>query len=167
AGRVAAACQDETTRHWLTGLPDPFDEDTALAYVEHARASTASGSEVYWAVADVSTDALAGALTLMAAGAPDTREVGYWTHPDARGRGVMAEALRLAVRHARIDPQDGGLGLRRLVLRAAADNVASQRVAEQAGFVRTGSGRQAQRLGDGRYTDMVGYDLLCAEIAGP
>ncbi|HEX2705850.1 MAG TPA: GNAT family N-acetyltransferase, partial [Candidatus Lustribacter sp.] len=51
AGGIVQACTDAQTRHWLAGLPDPYDEDTALAYVEHARACTASGAAVYWAVA--------------------------------------------------------------------------------------------------------------------
>jgi len=63
-----------------------------------------------------------------------TAELGYWVHPGARGRGVATEAARLIVRHTLIPVDDGGLGLRRLTLRAAAQNVASQRVAERAGL---------------------------------
>jgi RimJ/RimL family protein N-acetyltransferase len=59
--------------------------------------------------------------------------VGYWLAPEARGRGVMTEALRDVVSWAR---EEHGIG--RLVLTTHPDNVASQRVAERAGFVRVG-----------------------------
>jgi RimJ/RimL family protein N-acetyltransferase len=86
-------------------------------------------------------------------------EVGYWAHPDARGRGVMTEAVRLAVRHAFIAEADGGLGLHRLTGFAAVDNTASRRVLEAAGFVQFGTERQAILVRDG-WHDCAGYELL-------
>ncbi len=88
---------------------------------------------------------------------------GYWTHPDSRGRGVMTEAVRLLVRHAFAPVESGGLGMRRLDLRTAAGNSASQHVTERNGFVRTGLQGQAERLGDGSYDDLVAFDLLASE----
>jgi RimJ/RimL family protein N-acetyltransferase len=87
-------------------------------------------------------------------------EIGYWAHPDARGRGVMSEAVRLAVRHAFIPTQDGGLGRRRLQLIAAGGNAASQHVACVNGFVQVGRDRKAELLGDGTFADLVRFDLL-------
>jgi RimJ/RimL family protein N-acetyltransferase len=91
---------------------------------------------------------------------PGGAEVGYWMHPSARGTGIATDAVRLLVRHATIDRLDGGLGLRRLTLRTAAGNLASQRVAAKAGFERTGVERAAERLGDGTFDDLVGWDQL-------
>ncbi len=62
-------------------------------------------------------------------------EIGYWAHPDARGRGVMSEACGLAVRHAFTPPTTGGLGLQRLRISAAEGNAASHRVIVANGFV--------------------------------
>jgi RimJ/RimL family protein N-acetyltransferase len=90
-------------------------------------------------------------------------EVGYWTHPDTRGRGVMSEAVRLAVRHAFVPRQDGGLGRRRLQLDAADGNLASQHIALANGFVQVGRDRQAEPLGDGTFVDLLRYDLLVEE----
>jgi RimJ/RimL family protein N-acetyltransferase len=104
----------------------------------------------------------------MGLGGPDptSGEVGYWAHPAARGTGVTTEAVGLLVRHAFSPVAEGGLGLRRLLLKAAVGNDASQHVAETNGFHRTGVERQAERLGDGSYADLVDYDLLVTD-GGP
>jgi RimJ/RimL family protein N-acetyltransferase len=88
---------------------------------------------------------------------PTSGEIGYWMHPAARGRGLMTEAVRMVVRHA-LDPE--GLDRRRLVLYAAADNPASNAVAIAAGYQHYGTQRAAERLGDGSYDDLHGYELL-------
>ena len=77
----------------------------------------------------------------------------------------MSEAVRLAVRHAFVPADEGGLGRRRLRLNVADGNVASQRVALRGGFVEVGRDRLAERLGDGSYVDLVRYDLLASEYA--
>ncbi len=168
AARVVTACSHPTTWHWLAGLPRPYRLEHALDYIASAHTSAAAGEELKLAVAGSShrsTDqdgVLLGAVSLMhlRGATPGLAEVGYWTHPDARGRGVMTQAVQLAVRHAFAPVEDGGLGLRRLVLRAAAGNTASQRVAARAGFVVTGRQRRAEQLGDGTWDDLVDHDLL-------
>ena len=88
-------------------------------------------------------------------------EVGYWVAAEARGRGVATAATRAR----------GALGFRRrararaLQLRADAENVASNRVAEKAGFTREGVLR-AQRYNArlGRRSDFVMWSLLREEL---
>lgn len=159
ADRVAEACSDPTTQHWLNTLPRPYTPDVARGYVADCTWRAATGTKVTWAVADRGTDALLANLALMHLGPPNPRcaEVGYWAHPDARGRGVVTEALRAAVPWA-FGPD--GPGLTQLSLLAAAGNVASNRVAEKAGFRRAGQEREAELLGDGTVDDLVSYDLL-------
>jgi RimJ/RimL family protein N-acetyltransferase len=77
----------------------------------------------------------------------------------ARGRGVCTRALRLLSRHALDD-----LGLQRLQLVADPDNVASQRVAEKAGFRREGVLRAHLRHPDGRIRDSVMFSLLPGDL---
>jgi RimJ/RimL family protein N-acetyltransferase len=60
-------------------------------------------------------------------------EIGYWIHPDARGRGVAARATALVA-----DWALGKLGLHRLEAYVADDNPASVKTIERAGFVREG-----------------------------
>ena len=75
----------------------------------------------------------------------------------------MSEAVRLAVRHAFIPREDGGLGRRRLRLSAADGNSASQHIARVNGFMKVGRDRQAERLDDGTFADLVRFDLLVDE----
>jgi len=90
-------------------------------------------------------------------------EIGYWTHPEARGQGVMSEAVRLAVRHAFIAREDGGLGRKRVRLNAADGNSASLHIARTNGFVQIGRDRQSEPLGDGTFADLLRFDLLVDE----
>jgi RimJ/RimL family protein N-acetyltransferase len=116
-------------------------------------------------VADPESDLCLGSVAVMdlhdALGTAG--EIGYWSHPDARGRGVMSEAVRLAVRHAFIPREDGGLGRSRLRLNAADGNSASLHIARATGFVEVGRDRQAEPLGDGTFADLVRFDLLVGE----
>ncbi len=113
-----------------------------------------------WAVADPATDALLGCVDVFDLAPDADAEIGCWTHPAARGRGVATAACRAVVRHCFASPQDGGLGLERVRMRAAAGNTASQHVIEGCGFTATGRERSALRLGDGSLTDLLTYDLL-------
>ena len=88
-------------------------------------------------------------------------EVGYWVGADARGRGVATAATRLAARWAFESVPE----LVRLQLRAAVENVASNRVAEKAGFTREGVLR-AQRYNPrlDKRVDFVMWSLLREEL---
>lgn len=165
APRVVEACTDPLSRHWLSTLPSPYTEADALAYVGATRMAHAEGRALFWCIADAATDECVGAITVMGLNGPDptSGEVGYWAHPAARGRGVMTEAVRLAVRHAFVPREDGGLGRRRLELLAAVGNDASLAVARRNRFVEVGRERVAERLGDGTFADRVRFDLLAAD----
>jgi RimJ/RimL family protein N-acetyltransferase len=121
---------------------------------------------VGFAVADPATDRLLGSIAIFDLKPGRDAEIGYWTHPDARGRGVMTEACGLAVRHAFAREVEGGLGLQRVQISAADGNEASHRVIRDNGFVPTGRERRALRLGDGSLVDCLCYDLLVEEYAG-
>jgi RimJ/RimL family protein N-acetyltransferase len=73
--------------------------------------------------------------------------------------------VRLAVRHAFIARDDGGLGRARLRLNAAEGNSASRHCALANGFVQVGRDRRAQPLGDGTFVDLVRFDLLVDQWA--
>ena len=72
----------------------------------------------------------------------------------------MTEAVRLAVRHAFVPEEDGGLGLHRVYAFAAEPNAASRHVLRSVGFTETGRDRHGTRMRDGRYVDTVVHDLL-------
>jgi RimJ/RimL family protein N-acetyltransferase len=161
--RMVEACEDARTRYWLTQLPAPFTEDDAREFIESRVEQRARGEGVTWAVADPDTDELLGDLSLFDRWRGEA-ELGYWSHPAARGRGVMTEAAGLAVRHALVPVEDGGLGLRRLKVSAAEGNTASLRVIEANGFTHVGRYRRRIPVGPDRtYVDAKLYDLLAEE----
>ena len=163
--RVREACADVRTQRWLPQLPSPYGLSDAQWYVRTREEQHATGRGLYWCVADPADDRCLGSIALMNLAGPDTNpEIGYWTHPGARGRGVMTEALRRVVRHAVLPVDDGGLGLARVTLQAAAGNGASNAVAVAAGMTRVGVARGAETLRDGTVDDFVLYDVLADEV---
>lgn len=140
--RVLEGCTDERTAYWLGHMVHPFTAEDAAGFLLRRNDGMASGLHLHWVVADPDDDRLLGTISVLHIRLGEG-EIGYWAHPEARGRGVMSEAARLAVRHSFIDRADGGLGLRRLRLLAAVDNAASRHVAEASGFVLEGIARDA------------------------
>jgi len=158
--RIVEACSDQQTHHWLNGMPRPYTPQDARAYyLGDCIWQAALGSKATWAIADRTTDELLGNVAVMdmLGLAPENGEVGYWAHPDARGRGVIREAVRLVTDYA-FSPD--GLDRRRLALYAAVDNAASNAIAVANQFQLVGTQHQSERLGDGSITHLNEYELL-------
>jgi RimJ/RimL family protein N-acetyltransferase len=115
-------------------------------------------------MADPVTDAFGGVVSVHRIQRP-IGELGYWTHPAARGRGMTTEAVRMVSRHALIDIEDGGLGLLRLELFADVENTASLIVAERAGYTRIGTQRDGIATRTTTRHDCAIYDLLPTDLA--
>jgi RimJ/RimL family protein N-acetyltransferase len=147
---VQRACDDAGSARWLP-LPVPYTEQDARSWALRLVPSEwADGKVASAAVVDAGTDDLLGAVGLTP-GRDRSGEVGYWTAPWARGRGVAVRAARLHTAWA-VD----ALGLARVELLTDVGNHASQRVAAKAGFVREGVARavRAEPRGTAR-VDMV------------
>jgi len=163
--RIVEACRDAQSRHWLSTLPAPYTDEDAREHLFQIRSQQAAGSAVYWAVTAPDDDELVAEVCVFVRDdAGRQGEVGYWAHPRARGRGLTTAAVRLAARHALLPQEEGGLGMDRLLLRAASGNAASRRVAEKAGFRAAGVDRAADPLGDGTLDDDIRFDLLPDEL---
>lgn len=166
AQRVMEACGDERTQQWLTGMPSPYGLDDAKGFIAGRSDQAASGDAVAWAIADAVTDELLGNVSIFGLNNRIDNtigEIGYWMHPDARGRKVMSSAVELVIGHAFRPVEDGGLSRRRLVLRCADVNTASAHVAEANGFTRVADERLADPRRDGTYNNLRTYDLLATE----
>jgi RimJ/RimL family protein N-acetyltransferase len=167
APRVQEACSDPETIKWLGGdiINERYSLEHAHRFIERALSRSAAGTHMSWAIADTATDDLRGHISLIGGGGEltDTAALGYWAQPETRGTGITTAAAVAVVNEALTPTADGGGGLRRLTLRVAVGNVGSQRVAEAAGFVRTGRTRQSDPLIDGTFTDEFTYDLLATD----
>jgi [ribosomal protein S5]-alanine N-acetyltransferase len=152
-GRIAEACNDEATRHWLVSLPRPYTLRDADAFIEGTREMAAQRHGLGWCVADPVDDRCVGSVSLEGYANYALRgEIGYWAHPDSRGRRLIGEAVRLVSEYAT------GSGLVSFVqIRCAAGNLASRGVAEGAGYVQVGVLPRAEPLGDGSIDDLVIY----------
>ena len=110
-----------------------------------------------WAVEDAATGTLVGSVSVHSIDVvQNDAQVGYWTAPAARGRGVAALAVDTACRWA-----FGALPVDRIELCHAVENAASGRVAQRAGFTYEGHLRRSFRYGDGVKHD----ELLWARLA--
>lgn len=163
--RIVEGCLDPVTARWLGQLPQPYRRADAEWFLHDAEERHATGRAVTWALADPVDDRLVGIINLFDLRAELDAEVGYWVHPDARRHGVATEACRLALRHAFVPQEDGGLGLERVRAVAAVENTASQVVLERSGLSLQGRERRLIRLGSGARSDAAIYDVLAEEVA--
>ncbi len=158
APRIQEACAEDRTQHWLGGLPEPYTLQDALDYVESRTQQLAEATGVTWAVTAPDDDTLLATIGWFDH-TPGVRcEIGYWTHPDARGRGLMTRATGVVTRHV-VETW----GVARVAAFAAVDNTASRRVIEANGFTQYG----VERLGiqvRGARADMALYDVLAGEV---
>jgi RimJ/RimL family protein N-acetyltransferase len=148
APTVLRACRDAETQRWLPALPRPYELSDALAFV---RGEAAPGELSFAFTVD---GVVAGSIG-MSAVPGRIGSVGYWCAAEHRGRGWTARALRLFATHA-----FGAIDIARLQLVAEPGNVASQKVAAKAGFVREGVLRSYITHPDGRRADAVMFSLL-------
>jgi len=161
--RITEACRDPQTRHWLPDLPDPYTDDDARAFVRQGALEASLGRRVGWTVADPADDRLLARITIFRLNDPlnpTGGEIGYWAHPDARGRGVVGAALELLVAHAFAPIADGGIGRHRLQIGTAWGNTASRHVAERVGFTLVGHFHADGIVGGGALNDGAWYELL-------
>lgn len=166
--RHVEAGNDPLARWWSATLPVPYTDDDARRWLRDHPLERSLGSGVGWVIADPDDDRYLGTVSVFGtdrAYTPTGGEVGYRAHPDARGRGVVSAAVRRVVRHAFTPVADGGMGRHRLQLGAAADNTASRRVAERAGFRLWGRPRADGVHGTENeiVDDGVWYDLLATD----
>lgn len=133
----AATVRDPEIQRWTT---EPHD-----LTAERVRAAIAALTErsMAWAVADAETGDLVGNAAV--ALEDDRAEPSYWVAGAARGRGVATAVLGELVRRC----LEAGHGRIEVVVQA--DNAASRRVAQKAGFELVGFERHPRLGHSARY----------------
>ncbi|GAA2135847.1 hypothetical protein GCM10009844_01510 [Nocardioides koreensis] len=157
--RIVEGCSDPETQRWLGQIPAPYGEADARDWLEQSTERLARGEAMNWAVVDpADEDTALGSVGWFNHTLGVECEVGYWTHPDARRRGVTTRAVAAVVGYA-VEV----LEVQRVTAFAAVDNVASCRVIEACGLSRYGVERLGAWVRAGR-ADMALYDVLAAEV---
>ncbi|MCX4510192.1 MULTISPECIES: GNAT family N-acetyltransferase [Streptomyces] len=170
APALADMMNDELVGAW-TAVPQPFTEAAAHHWIsEYAPTERAAGRGIDLAITEFLTQRLVGVIQL---GSTDWRvrsaEMSYIIAPWARGEGYASEAA-LATAHWLFRDQR----FERLELRTAADNTASQQVAQKIGCISEGVLRGAciarTRTEDGGWTDLrtdfIIWSLLPEDLEG-
>ena len=152
---IVAACQDPEIPRW-TMVPEPYGEADAREYLRIRYEWLHGGISAPFAIVDAADrDRLLGSIALMNFNWGHRRgEVGYWLAREARGQGHASRAVRVICTWG-----FRTLLLERIGLSAAVENLASQGVAERAGFTREAIQRRYLRIKD-RQMDMVTFGLL-------
>lgn len=152
AGAIVDGASDPQTLQWLP-LPRPYLREHAVAWISNHCAPPAFPRVIE------ADGAFAGVIDLKKTDwRGGTTEIGYWLHPDFRGRGLMSAAVRLLGDWA-LEEQ----GMQRVEIRVAMGNVPSQRVARAAGYLREGVLRNAGFLHEGR-VDLVVFSRIRADL---
>jgi RimJ/RimL family protein N-acetyltransferase len=127
------AFADPVTERFSWPHARPFAEADARDYFESQEAGRRRGEQLELALVDPADDAvvLGGAALYDVDVVAGQASIGYWLAAPARGRGTATRAVELLSRWAFTR-----LGLVRLQITCAPDNLASQHVAERCGFTR-------------------------------
>lgn len=158
ADLIADACTaDPLIKHWVMRLPNA-DASGAEQWIAERRRSEEPGNQITRGVTERADDRLVGAIWLGRFDHEARRaELAFWIAPQHRERGLATAAVN-AMTAFGFDE----LHLVRVQLLAATENLASQRVAEKAGFQREGV-LQAYRRINGQHTDLIMYSRLRPE----
>jgi RimJ/RimL family protein N-acetyltransferase len=148
---LLAEANNPESLHWGFGGP-ALTEAQAQARCVKAGLDWLIGGAANLLLCDAATGAGAGILTLRREGPPGVVGIGYGVLPEFRGRRFTTRALRLVS-----DWAFGHAGVVRLELGCKADNIASARSAEAAGFVRDGLMASRLRNPDGSFSDEIGF----------
>ncbi|MGY6020995.1 GNAT family N-acetyltransferase [Streptomyces spinosirectus] len=167
---LAEMMNDEQVGAW-TDVPQPYTEDRARAWIEdRAPAERVAGRGLDLAVAEFLTQRLVGVVQLAKTDwHVRSTEMSYIVAPWARGEGYASEAA-LATAQWLLGDQK----FERIELRTAADNTASQQVAQKIGCISEGVLRGAciahVRADDGTWsdvrTDYIVWSLLPEDLDG-
>ncbi len=157
---IVAACQDPEIRRWIPMIPVPYTEADARRYVLMTLQAWHDGGSFEFAIVDAADDHLLGSIGLHRG--PNTRRdaIGYWVAPASRRQGVASRAVRLAVTWG-----FEHLAIERLALWTLPGNVASQGVAEKAGFRKEGLVRNWEADREDRPVDAVMFSMTPDDLA--
>lgn len=127
-GDVTAACQDREISRWTDAIPWPYNDGHAYGWISAHPGLWERGEVAPFAIVSAEDGNFLGAISLIfPQGRPPA--VGYWVARWGRNRGVATAAL-VVIANWGFDTLD----IRSIILATMVGNVASERVAQKAGF---------------------------------
>jgi RimJ/RimL family protein N-acetyltransferase len=153
---IAKASHDPETRRRLNDPPPPPGK--VEESLERAEQQWSTGTGAPFVIVDSDGGRPLGLLNVQFGEDEEVASLAVSVFPEARGRGVASRALRLAALWGLRE-----LGLARVVAEAAADNHASIRAIEKAGFHREGTLR-AHCKTHGERHDCVMFSLVAGDL---
>jgi len=146
--------------HWLPWCHQEYSIEEARQFII-SRASSSQGDEWYsFGIFEAAGGRFLGGVGINFINrAHQFANLGYWVRTSAAGHGIATMATRAAARFG-FDK----LGLHRIEIVAAVDNIASQRVAEKVGATREGILRSRLLIG-GSSVDAVMFSLVPDDLA--
>ncbi|MDC0767699.1 GNAT family N-acetyltransferase [Streptomyces sp. HD] len=167
---LAEMMNDEQVTAW-TSAPQPYSEADSREWITRlAPAERSEGRGIVFAVSEFLTQRLVGIVHLQNTNwRVRSSEIAYVIAPWARGEGYASEAALATAQWLFHDQK-----FERLELRTAADNTASQQVAQKIGCISEGVLRNAwiarTRTGSGEWTDvrtdLIVWSLLPEDLEG-
>ena len=114
---------------WMAWCHEDYTVDEASAFILAREEAWKSDQEYGFGIFNVESEEFLGGVGLSFINrVHNCGNLGYWVRTSAAGRGVASRAARLAARFGLEE-----IGLQRIEILAAVDNLASQRAAEKAG----------------------------------
>lgn len=151
----AAKESSEEAYRFLPWCHPEYQESDAISYVGTRDQAWETGEEYAFTVNDPETGRFLGGCGIMLTHrAHRIGEVGYWTRTSATQRGVASRAVNLLAPFGLVR-----LGLERLEILMAIENVGSMRVAEKAGAKKEGILRRRLRI-HGKNQDAMLFALV-------
>ena len=149
----------ETFSRWMSWCHADYKLEESSQFVHSRDEVWRNGEDLAFAIFDVETDIFLGGVGLN----QFNREhgfanLGYWVRAGSMGQGIAPAATLLCARFAFQE-----LGLNRVEILIATENIRSRRVAEKAGAKREGVLRRRLIIGD-RIHDAVMYSIIAADL---
>jgi ribosomal-protein-serine acetyltransferase len=145
-------------RNWLAWLDHTQRVEDVAVFIRSSLKSMAKGHGCVYGI--FQDGKIAGVIDYHAMSRENRRvSIGYWLGEAWEGRGLMTRAVTALCNHA-----FGELGLNRVEIRAAVENLRSRAIPQRLGFREEGTLRQVLWLYD-RFVDEVVHSVVAEEWA--
>ncbi len=144
-------------RPWMPWAREPNTREGLTAFIDLSLRRLAEGNGFYAAIRH--RGRIAGTVGLDIDQRDRAGEIGYWVDRDLQSRGLVTKSVAAVVERCFRD-----LALHRVEIKCAPGNARSRAVPERLGFLEEGTLRDAERLAEGEYHDLVVYGRLATDL---